>query len=77
MPFMATAAYPCLGPDRATDDLRAEPQKIIAGACTGSPDWSTLVSEGPAKITGADGHTRFVWTASVEAGLVERHCPRL
>ncbi len=67
MTWTATAAYPYVNLDRATCGLRGQLREIAAASGAGTPDWSTLVVEGPVEFTGAHGRSWLVWTAEVEA----------
>lgn len=69
MIYRAAAAYPYLDEQLATAGLRGQ-LRVMALAGDASPDWSTLVVEGPTRAPGARGRSWYEWTAtlSVEGG---------
>ncbi len=66
MIYRAAAALPYPDRDRATAGLRGQLRlMVLAGGTT--PDWSTLIVEGPVETPGLHGRVWFEWSASVEA----------
>ena len=67
MIYRAAAAYPyVIHAERAAAVLRGQ-LRLMALAGDGSPDWSTLVVEGPTKGPELGGTTWFEWIATVSA----------
>ena len=64
--YRAAAAYPYVDADHAATALR-EQLRLMALAGGGTPDWSTLLVEGPTEWTGLHGPTWFEWTATLSA----------
>lgn len=64
MIYRAAAAYPYIDGQRATTGLRAQ-LRLMALAGGGSPDWSTLVVEGPTQAPGSQDRGWYEWTATV------------
>ncbi len=64
--YQAATALPYDDLVRATAGLRGQlrPMAIADGA---TPDWSTMVVQGPVEVTGLHGATWYKWTATGEA----------
>ena len=69
MIYRAAAAYPYVDVKQATAALR-EQLRLMALAGGGTPDWSTLVLDGPSVSAAQYGEAFFEWTAtlSVDGG---------
>lgn len=66
MIYRAAAAYLHDNADEATAALRGQ-LRIMALAGGGTPDWSTLVVDGPTESTGHHGRRWYEWTATLSA----------
>jgi hypothetical protein len=66
MHYRATAALPYNNRERAVASLRDQ-LRVMALAGGGSPNWSTLVVEGPTEAPGPRGRTWFEWSATVDS----------
>ncbi len=66
MRYRAATALPYNDRHRATAGLRGH-LRIIALTEGATPDWSTMVVQGPTETTGQRGRTWFEWSATVEA----------
>jgi hypothetical protein len=70
--FHATVAHPDADRERAVDVLRNELRAFTAAASAGTPDWRSLVIEGPTVVSGYRGDALHVWTATVATTIGHR-----
>lgn len=62
--YRAAAALPCDDPVRATVGLQGQ-LRLMAAAAHATPDWSTLVIDGPTAVSEPRGQIWFEWTGAV------------
>jgi hypothetical protein len=72
--FHATVAHRVADRARAEVALRERLREMTAGACAGTPDWSSLVIQGPSEVTVAEGRALYVWMATVDTTLAGPTC---
>jgi hypothetical protein len=64
MLYRAAAALPNANRKQATAALRGQ-LRVIAAAVGRTPDWTTLLVDGPTEVPGWQGQSLFEWTATV------------
>jgi hypothetical protein len=62
--YRAAAALPWDDREQATVGLRGQ-LRVMATAGRATPDWSTLVIDGPTEVCEPQGQTWFEWTGRV------------
>ena len=67
--FHATLAQIDSDRERAVAALREELRTFTAAAAAGTPDWSSLVVEGPTVVTAYRGDALYVWMATVATSI--------
>ncbi len=65
--YRATMSLPYEHLERATAGLRGQ-LRLMAIAGGVSPDWTTLLIEGPVEAMGLHGATWYEWTATLKVG---------
>jgi len=70
--FHATVAHLDADRERAGAALREELRTFTAAASAGTPDWSSLVIEGPTVVSDYRGEALYVWVATVATTIGRR-----
>ena len=66
MLYRAAASLRTEDPEQASAELRGQ-LRVIADAVGSTPDWTTFRVDGPTRVAGWGGQTRFEWSATVSA----------
>ena len=69
MTFHATVAHRVADRAHAEAALREQLREMTASASAGTPDWSSLVIQGPSEVTVPEGRALYVWMATVDTTL--------